>query len=57
MLLEHWDGLGVQLVVALAVILLQHQGGLYIEQLMVIMLGLPSQPLTSALALVQCCFA
>lgn len=57
MLLEHRDGLGVQLVVALAVMLLQHEGGLHAEQLIAAVLDLPSQRLTSPLELMQRLFS
>lgn len=53
-LLWCWDGLGVQPVLALAVLCLQHEGGLCTEQPIAATLDLPH--LTSPLELTQCFF-
>lgn len=44
-LMEHWDGLGMEPVAALAAMLLQHEGGLHTEQSVAATLDLPSQHL------------
>lgn len=44
-LMEHWDGLGVEPVVALAAMLLQHENGLHAEKSVAATLDLPSQHL------------
>lgn len=43
--MEHWDGLGVEPVVALAAMLLQHENGLHAEKSVAATLDLPSQHL------------
>lgn len=57
MLLEHRDGLGVQPAVALAEVLLQHDGGLCTEQLIAAVLDLPSRHFPSPLEPIQCLFS